>query len=59
MTFHFGGHLFINPLASVNIMYNVILNLNNNIQLMTFHKMDTVIYQPRGRDVHRSQGVDK
>ena len=27
----------------------------NNIQLMTFHKVDTVIYQPRGSDVHRSQ----
>jgi hypothetical protein len=25
------------------------------IQLMTFHKVDTVIYQPRGSDVHRSQ----
>jgi hypothetical protein len=29
--------------------------LCNNIQLMTFHKVDTVIYQPRGSDVHRSQ----
>jgi hypothetical protein len=27
----------------------------DNIQLMTFHKVDTVIYQPRGSDVHRSQ----
>jgi hypothetical protein len=27
----------------------------NIIQLMTFHKVDTVIYQPRGSDVHRSQ----
>ena len=27
----------------------------NNIQLMTFHKVDTVIYQPRGSDVHRIQ----
>jgi hypothetical protein len=25
------------------------------IQLMTFHKVDTVIYQPRGSDVRRSQ----
>ena len=25
------------------------------IQLMTFHKVDTVIYQSRGSDVHRSQ----
>jgi hypothetical protein len=33
--------------------------LYNNIQLMTFNKVDTVIYQPRGSDVHRSQGVDK
>ena len=24
---------------------------------MTFHKVDTVIYQPRGSDVHRSQRV--
>jgi hypothetical protein len=23
--------------------------------LMTLHKVDTVIYQPRGSDVHRSQ----
>jgi hypothetical protein len=28
-----------------------------SIQLMTFHKADTVIYQPRGSDVHRR--VDK
>ena len=28
---------------------------DNIIQLMTFHKVDTVIYQPRGSDVHRSQ----
>ena len=27
----------------------------DNIQLMTFHEVDTVIYQPRGSDVHRSQ----
>ena len=27
----------------------------DNIQLMTFHKVNTVIYQPRGSDVHRSQ----
>ena len=27
----------------------------DNIQLMTFHKVDTVIYQPRGSDVHRNQ----
>ena len=27
----------------------------DNIQLMTFHKVDTVIYQSRGSDVHRSQ----
>ena len=27
------------------------------IQLMTFHKVDTLIYQPRGSDVHRSQGL--
>jgi hypothetical protein len=27
----------------------------NIIQLMTFHKVDTVIYQPRGSDVHRGQ----
>jgi hypothetical protein len=25
------------------------------IQLMTFHKVDTVIYQPWGSDVHRNQ----
>jgi hypothetical protein len=24
----------------------------NNIQLMTFHKVDTVMYQPRGSVVH-------
>ena len=29
--------------------------LSDIIQLMTFHKVDTVIYQPRGSDVHRSQ----
>jgi hypothetical protein len=33
----------------------LILALNNNIQLMTFHKVDTVIYQLLGSDVHRSQ----
>jgi hypothetical protein len=33
----------------------LILALNNNIQLMTFHKVDTVIYQLRGSDVNRSQ----
>ena len=33
---------------SCHIQYNI-------IQLMTFHKVDTVIYQPRGSDVHRSQ----
>ena len=27
----------------------------DTIQLMTFHKVDTVIYQPGGSDVHRSQ----
>jgi hypothetical protein len=26
---------------------------SDNIQLMTFHKVDTVIYQPRGSDVHK------
>jgi hypothetical protein len=30
-------------------------NPQHNIQLVTFHKVDTVIYQPRGSDVHRSQ----
>jgi hypothetical protein len=31
----------------------------NIIQLMTFHKVDTVIYQPRGWGEHHFQGVDK
>jgi hypothetical protein len=43
------------------IMVLILLYLGNNcvntdnIQLMTFHKVDTVVYQPRGSDVHRSQ----
>jgi hypothetical protein len=32
-----------------------VFNMGNIIQLMSFHKVDTVIYQPRGSDVHRSQ----
>jgi hypothetical protein len=34
---------------------DVIVFIYNIIQLMTFHKVDTVIYQPRGSNVHRSQ----
>ena len=30
-------------------------NSRDTIQLMTFHKVDTVIYQPRGSDVPRRQ----
>ena len=35
-------------------VYCNVLNIDI-IQLMTFHKVDTVIYQPRGSDVHRRQ----
>ena len=40
----------------INLIDNIQLlfySLNrDNIQLMTFHKVDTVIYQPQGSDVH-------
>jgi hypothetical protein len=49
------------------IVYKDRLLICNTIQLMTFHKVDTVIYQSRGSDVpeangwgeHHFQGVDK
>ena len=44
-------------LCHLTILYDTVspFILYNNIQLMTFHNVDTVIYQPRGSDVHRRQ----
>ena len=52
MQFHFFLSLI---LIIIDLYIFPLIFAHDIIQLMTFHKVDTVIYQPRGSDVHRSQ----
>jgi hypothetical protein len=49
------GNIFNNGRKVLKFIVRVRIYVYIIIQLITFHKVDTVIYQPRGNDVHRSQ----